>query len=167
VILGRAIVRTTWLTFVSLERKAPYDPDFHGLVDQRVDLKLHSEESKRPDVRIRIELTIKFMLKSTGDQFGRISARAESLVTGMAIPRAKNRKIDWPRTSQEFRRVLDGAVGEDLLIPLSVMARAAHLPSLLPIPSLFTNGRSPEPAPGVSGPKGAGRLRPRKPKRVG
>ncbi|MCI4363542.1 MAG: hypothetical protein L3K13_04475 [Thermoplasmata archaeon] len=130
-------MRTTYFTAVELRRKIPYDPNFHGLVEKRVEITLDVDKSELQDALFRIKLRIRFVLAGSDEEMGFVSATAESRITGMAPPRTPEGTLDSNQLSPEFMRVVDGAVGEDMLIPLSILARQAHLPSLLPIPEII------------------------------
>ncbi len=131
-------MRTTHFVKASVERTLPYDPDFHGLVEKKVDLGIMALKSQEAnDARFRISFDVRFVIQETGQEMGRVSAEAESHIRSMEVPRSPDGGVDMTKASESFRKVVEGALGEDVLIPLSVIARSAHLPSLLPIPVVF------------------------------
>jgi hypothetical protein len=149
-------MRITYFKKVNVQRSIQYDPDFHGLVDNKVDILIESQKDTSDRLRVQIKLAIRYSIKGSGAEMGTIEAEAESLVTGVPVPWLPNGGIDGEKVSEELKRVIEGAVAEDVMLPLSIVARGAHLPSLLPIPMLFPRNQivgEPPAGPQAPGPQ--------------
>lgn len=133
-------MRATFLQSVDLKRNSPYDPDFHGLIDRQFDIGVHLEKAEPGSATFRISIHVSFVVQGTGQEMGRLDASGTTRITGDAslIPPA-DRMDDsvLGKVSPEFQKLLEGAVNEDLLLPLSILCRAAKLPGLFPNPLLF------------------------------
>lgn len=130
-------MRTTYIQDLTLKREIPYDPDFHGLIDSTLSLKF---KVKNADVNFAIfEINIEavFKTKESSIEMGKISAVAETKITGFDFPLTETKNLDVESMPENLKRVIEGAVFEDLMLHLSTVARYAHLPSLLPIPIIF------------------------------
>lgn len=130
-------MRTTCIKDLTLKRYIPYDPDFHGLIDSNLSLKFKVEKVDIKSAVFEIFIEADFKTKETQDQMGKISAVAETKITGFDFPITKNGDLDFESMPENLKRVIEGAVFEDLMLHLSAIARYAHLPSLLPIPMIF------------------------------
>lgn len=130
-------MRTTHLRDVNLIRKIPYDVNFHGLVEQDYDFNVEALTVSENEGIFRLHVKVTYVVKDTKAEMGEIVAHAETKIQGPSIPRDEKGNFRQDEASEELLRVIEGAVGEDILIPLAGLARAAKLPSVFPIPFLF------------------------------
>lgn len=137
-------MRTTHVQNLEIKRLIPYDPNFHGLVDQdgRIDIAFLKGSEQEPRFRILIEF--KFKQRDDSVEMGFIRVEAQTVLHGVALPKEGNGAINMRAVPENIKRLIEGAVGEDLLIPVSLAARLAHLPAPIPSPLVFP--RDPAPA---------------------
>jgi|ACXJ01.1.fsa_nt_gi hypothetical protein len=130
-------MRTTYIQDLTLKREIPYDPDFHGLIDRKLSLKFEVKSVDVNSAVFEINIVAIFKTKDTQKEMGKISAAAETKITGFDFPLTETKNLDVESMPENLKRVIEGAVFEDLMLHLSTVARYAHLPSLLPIPIIF------------------------------
>jgi hypothetical protein len=114
-----------------------YDPDFHGLVDKKLDLGFKVLKATKSSAVFEINLDAEFVTNEDHTRMGKISATAESKITGFDFSLTDEGNLDIEAMSENLKRVIEGAVFEDIMLHLSTIARFAHFPSLLPIPVIF------------------------------
>lgn len=122
---------------MTLKREIPYDPNFHGLVDSKLDLGFKVESVDTDSAVFEIAVKADFKTKDTQTEMGKITAVAETKITGFRFPLTSDGNLATESMSENLKRVIEGAVFEDIMLHLSTIARFAHLPSLLPIPVMF------------------------------
>jgi hypothetical protein len=144
---GDEALRTTYIRNLTLKRDIPYDPDFHGLIDSKLSFKLNVENVDANSAVFEIIIEANFKTKDTQEEMGKISAIAETKVTGFDFSLKKDGSLDVESMPENLKRVIEGAVFEDLMLHLSSIARYAHLPSLFPIPIIFPRSRLPKDKP--------------------
>ncbi len=130
-------MRTTYIKDLTLKREIPYDPDFHDLVDKKLNLGFKVIKVTNNSAVFEINIEAEFVTKSDHTKMGTISAIAESKITGFTFPLSDEGNLAIESMSENLKRVIEGAVFEDIMLNLSTIARFAHFPSLLPIPIIF------------------------------
>lgn len=130
-------MRTTWIKELSIKRKMEYDPDFHGLIDTNLNLGLREIDISGDTLLLEITIKGQYKTKDTKEEMGTLKAIAETKITGTDFSITEEGELDFELLPENMKRVIEGAIGEDLMIYLSMATRMAHLPSLLPIPALF------------------------------
>lgn len=130
-------MRITCLKTLTVKRNIPYDPDYHGLIKTSLDLNLGVEDSKSDHLIFSISLKAKFVTIEDRRVMGSISSTAQTTITGTEFPLLQNGSLDIDSLPENFKRLIEGAVGEDVVTNLSAIARFAHLPTLFPIPIIF------------------------------
>ena len=133
-------MRTTYIKDLTLKRQLPYDPNFHGLVDSKLDLGFKVENVDSDSAVFEITVKAEFRTKDTQTEMGKINAVAETKITGFKFPLTTHGNLATESMPENLKRVIEGAVFEDIMLHLSTIARFAHLPSLLPIPVMFPRG---------------------------
>lgn len=125
-------MRTTVLERLEARRIVPYDRDDHSILDKDGNFQFEildvTAESIIVGIRFRVEV------KSQSDQrlWGFIDGEAKTTITSDALRDAVTAdKITLPA---EFGKIIEGAISEDLFLPISQTARLMHLPSLLVSP---------------------------------
>lgn len=134
-------MRITCLRNLTIKRNIPYDPDYHGLIKTNLDLNLEVEESKSDHVVFLISLKARFVTMDSRRVMGTINSIAQTTITGTEFPLLTNGSLDIDSIPENIKRVIEGAVGEDVVTNLSSIARFAHLPALFPIPIIFSRGK--------------------------
>jgi hypothetical protein len=132
-------LRITHISSLRLERKLPYDPDFHGVISKDYEMTIGLRSADSSQARFQIRVRVRFGVRDSGMEMGTIEAKAETCVSGVKIPLNDQGTLDEKNVTDEFKLLVEGALGEDVLLPLSILARSAHLPSLTPIPRIFSN----------------------------
>lgn len=135
-------MRTTHVHSLEIKRLIPYDPDFHGLVDQDGKINLAFVEGSEEKPRFRILIEFYFKQREDGTEMGHIRVEALTVLHGVKIPRDASGSLNMREAPENVKRLVEGAVGEDLLIPISLAARLAHLPAPIPSPVIFPRAAS-------------------------
>lgn len=130
-------MRNTHLKDLTLKRFIPYDPDFHGLLDSKLKLGFKISSVNVDSAVFEINIEAEFQTKDTHTEMGKITALAETRITGFEFPVTSEGELEIESMPENLKRVIEGAVFEDIMLNLSSVARYAHLPSLLPIPMIF------------------------------
>lgn len=130
-------MRTTYIKDLTIKRKIPYDPNFHGLIDTKLDLGFKIENLTGDSAVFQISLKAEFITKDKQTEMGTMEAIAETNITGFSFPISDDGNLSIESMPENLKRVIEGAIFEDIMLHLSIIARFAHFPSLLPIPVIF------------------------------
>lgn len=129
-------MRTTYIQSMEVKRTNPYDPDFHGMIDYDVDIDVHPESNTDKEAKFHIKLKFIFTDRDAKKEYGSVIVDAWTTIT-TAVPLNGDGKLDMDSAPENFKRLVEGAVLEDVILPVSAVARQAKLPSLVPSPLLF------------------------------
>ena len=130
-------MRNTHISSLKLERKIPYNPDFHGIINKEYNMSVSLQSADSKQATFLIEVAVKFKFDDSKEEIGSIVAKAVSRVSDVPIPLDADGAFAPNKATKEFRLLVEGALGEDVILPLSLLARSAHLPTLTPVPIVF------------------------------
>lgn len=130
-------MRTTHISSVKLERKLSYDPSFHGIIENDLQLSVTLLLAEQSLARFGLELKVAFRVATSGEEMGSLEARALTEISGIPVPLDANGEFQEGLATEEFRLLVEGGLAEDVLVPLSLLTRAAKMPTILPIPQVF------------------------------
>jgi len=122
---------------VRLERKIPYDPSFHGTVKKDLDVAVVLKSVDKSQATFVVDVKVTFTVKNTGENMGVLEAKAEIRITDVPIPVDDAGLFKDENATEEFMMLVEGGLGEDVMIPLSMLSRAAKMPGIVPTPIIF------------------------------
>lgn len=130
-------MRQTFIRKLEVERHADYDPDYHGLIDYDVDIRLEAKQCTPTTADFDFNAGFQFIDRKTEEKVGRLQVEATIRIQDTEIPLAEDGSFDVDKAPENLKRLVEGAVGEDLFLLLSLVSRRARLPSLIPSPLIF------------------------------
>lgn len=119
-------MRTTIIEEIEAQRAAAYDPNYHGLVDSRIEVNTAVADAAPGHLILEIIFKVAYAVKENGDDFGSISGRARLVVDMEGIEPQDDGSVD---VSDDAQQVIGGAFEDDILLPVSLLARAMKLPN--------------------------------------
>lgn len=125
-------MRTTVIERLHAERKVPYDPDAHPMLDIKPEPRLTFIETGPRVLALRFEFRVSFVEQVTGVEHG--------FVDCSALIRVENDSITTsPRTTPDnIFSLLQGGIGDEVLLPVSMLCRTLRLPTLVLSPIRVT-----------------------------
>jgi len=123
-------MRRTVITSFQAERNKEYNPDDHALLDRKgqLDAKIAVRRTGG-EIRAFWDFTNDYASKETGEPWGSLHVKAETTITDASIVFTGDEQT--PYVSKAMIPVLEGAFADEVLLPVSVMARAMRLPGLM------------------------------------
>ena len=141
-------MRQTCLYKLQCTRDEPFNPDKHDIIEQRGGFQYSLADKKPGEMRLKITFQIDFVSRADGKRWARFEGEAGSTITDASIKIADNGEVN---ADDHVQSLVQGAVQDDVFLPLSILARSMRLPSFLVFPPLDTTDQ-PKPDPAAPSP---------------
>lgn len=119
-------MRTTVIEEIDGERADTYDPDFHDLIETKIEFNTSLVDADEGRIVLNLDFGVDYFQEDGGDRFGEISGRARLIVEMEGIEPQEDGSVE---VSDEVQHVITGAFDDDIILPVSVLARSMRLPS--------------------------------------
>lgn len=127
-------MRTTTIERLECRRLTPYDPNDHSLLDRNGTVAAVVEHLEDGSLRLRMDFKTEFRRQGSGEIWGLIEGQATTAVVSGVVHADAFSKEEGTAVSPTLVKLIEGALAEDVFLPVSAVARAMHLPSLLIAP---------------------------------
>lgn len=118
-------MRTTVIEEIGGERADTYDPDFHDLIETKIEFNTSLVDAEEGRIVLNLDFGVDYF-EEGGDRFGEISGCARLIVEMDGIEPQEDGSVE---VSDEVQHVITGAFDDDIILPVSVLARSMRLPS--------------------------------------
>lgn len=142
-------MRTTAIEEISAERADAYDPDYHDLIESQIELETSLVDAEEGKIVLDLDFGVSYFEKDSGERFGNIAGRARLIVEMEGVEPQEDGSVE---VSDEVQHVISGAFEDDVLLPVSLLARSMRLPNpvRLPPPTERSSEGKPEQPPAES-----------------
>lgn len=119
-------MRTTVIEEIDGRRADAYDPDFHDLIETKIEFNTSLVDAEEGRIVLNLDFGVEYFEEESGDPFGEIAGRARLIVEMDGIQPLEDGSVE---VSDEVQHVITGAFDDDIILPVSVLARSMRLPS--------------------------------------
>lgn len=126
------------MTRLDCRRLVDYDPDNHEILIGTGGVNLQLVELEDGEMTVRIQFKAEVRAEDDGELWGTIEGEALTRITDDAISEDLIDDSGRFRLPTNLVKVLEGAFSEDMLLPVSHVAQAMRLPSMLVSPIDFS-----------------------------
>lgn len=124
-------MRTTVIEEIEAERADAYDPDYHDLIESRIELETSLMDAEPGKIILDLDFDVSYFEQESGENFGNISGRARLIVEMEGIEPQEDDSVE---VSDDVQHVISGAFEDDVLLPVSLLARSMRLPNPVRLP---------------------------------
>lgn len=124
-------MRTTVIEEIEAERADAYDPDYHELIESRIELESSLVDAETGEITLNLDFSVSYFEKETGENFGNVTGRARLMVEMDGIAPQDDGSVE---VSDDVQHVINGAFEDDVLLPVSLLARSMRLPNPVRLP---------------------------------
>lgn len=124
-------MRTTVIEEIEAERADAYDPDYHDLIESRIELETSLMDAEPGKIILDLDFDVSYFEQDSGENFGNISGRARLIVEMEGIEPQEDDSVE---VSDDVQHVISGAFEDDVLLPVSLLARSMRLPNPVRLP---------------------------------
>lgn len=124
-------MRTTVIEAIEAERADAYDPDYHDLIESRIELETSLVDADQGEIILNLDFGVSYFEKESDENFGNISGRARLIVEMEGIEPQEDGSVE---VSDDVQHVIGGAFEDDVLLPVSLLARSMRLPNPVRLP---------------------------------
>ncbi|MEK6985492.1 MAG: hypothetical protein AABX89_03805 [Candidatus Thermoplasmatota archaeon] len=125
-------MRSTVIERLTCRREVPYDENDHSILLRDGGVHYNAELIQDGLLKIRIKFTYKLKAKDDGKIWGTIEGEALTTIRDASIKASPDGKT--AETSDNIGMVVQGAIADDVFLPVSQVAHAMRLPALLLLP---------------------------------
>jgi hypothetical protein len=140
-------MRIVHIKELQAKRHAEYNPDFHGIIDQRLNFQFRLLEAEQGRMKLEAKFVVEFQTRQDQQKFATVDGVAEIVVKSEGIEKKPDGSLD---VSPGVQAVIDGALSDEIMLPLSILARQMKLPSIVRLTNLKAEPEAKEPTPNVA-----------------
>ncbi len=135
-------MRTTVIEEIAAERADAYDPEYHDLIESRIELETSLVDAEEGKIILDLDFGVSYFEKDTSETFGNISGRARLIVEMDGVDPQEDGSVE---VSDEVQHVISGAFEDDVLLSVSLLARSMRLPNPVRLPPPTERSSTAEP----------------------
>lgn len=124
-------MRTTVIEEIEGKRADAYDPDYHDLIESRIELETSLVDAEPGEIILDLHFGVSYFEQESGENFGNISGRARLIVEMEGIEPQDDGSVE---VSDHVQHVISGAFEDDILLHVSLLARSMRLPNPVRLP---------------------------------